>query len=54
MVAAWRSAETEVGPAMARNSHGENGIWPDFEAAESRRPNATTAASGPETAIRLS
>ena len=46
IVAACSSADTEVGPAMARNSQGENGSWPDLAAAE------TQHAEGDELQVR--
>jgi hypothetical protein len=33
IVAAWMSALTGVGPAMASGSHTCSGIWPDFDIA---------------------
>jgi hypothetical protein len=37
MVAAWISAETGVGPAMASGSQTYNGIWALFPVAPRRR-----------------
>jgi hypothetical protein len=50
-VAEWSRADTGVGPAIAENSHGENGTWADFAAAASTTPPATTA-SQPEPELR--
>jgi len=52
MVAACSRAETDVGPSMARNSHGENGTWPDLEAAETSTPKATRASGTPSSRAR--
>jgi hypothetical protein len=45
-VAEWRSAETGVGPAIAANSHGENGSWADLAAAARSTPAAIISRAG--------
>ena len=45
MVAAWMSADTGVGPAMASGSQVCSGNWPDFEVTPANRHSAPTSNS---------
>src|SRR6478735_8934924 len=45
MVAAWMSADTGVGPAMASGSQVCSGNWPDFEVTPPNRHRAPTRSS---------
>nr|BFF02495.1 hypothetical protein GCM10020241_41700 [Streptoalloteichus tenebrarius] len=47
MVAAWISAETGVGPAMASGNHAWSGNWPDLPHAPSNS-SSVIASSSPE------
>src|SRR3954453_14640909 len=46
IVAAWMSAETGVGPAMASGSQTEGGIWALFPPEPMKKPMQMTARSG--------
>lgn len=50
MVAAWISAETGVGPAMASGSQVCSGTWADFPRAPPSTSRATNVAVGSPTA----
>jgi len=45
MVAAWMSAETGVGPAIASGSHVCRMNWPDFDMTAAVREHAATSSS---------
>jgi len=44
MVAAWMSAETGVGPAIASGNHTYNGIWADLPVAPMKKHKVTHVA----------
>ncbi len=44
MVAAWISADTGVGPAMASGSHTNSGSWADLPHAPTKRSRAMAVA----------
>ena len=46
MVAAWISAETGVGPAMASGSQVCRTNWPDFDMTAAMSADAATSSSG--------
>ena len=47
MVAAWISAETGVGPAMASGSHTKSGIWADLPVAATKKSTTSAVAVTP-------